>query len=73
MDINKTTANFIQCPDLTDSLERFFNTSISHFILFWNRVWCRCHNLANFVPHTSVFIVKHSILCRVNTTESCFY
>ena len=23
-------------PNLTDRLERFFNTSISHFILFWN-------------------------------------
>ena len=33
-------------PNLMDHLERFFNTSISHFILFWNRIE-NCHNSVN--------------------------
>ena len=60
------------CPNLTDRLERFFNTSISHFILFWNRIE-NCHNSVNLGLSRQISLSSTQSLCAwwgLNTTTS---
>ena len=61
-----------KCPNLTDGLERFFNTSISHFILFWNRIRCSCHNSVKLSPRRQFSLSVTPSLGGGNTTESGF-
>ena len=62
-----------KCPNLTDGLERFFNTSISHFILFWNRIHCRCHNSVKLSPRRQISLSDTQSLGGENTAESGFW